>query len=190
MRLPKTAHTERPWRIHEIAGDFHLEDVWALPTPGGPDDFPRLVRQLAEDDGAHRSAIVRALFAIRWQLGTLFGWDKRESGLGFRAQTLRDRLPLDLREGPTGPNLRAIPFTSLYLTHDEWASESANRTVHAVLHIGWVPDESTGGYRGQIAMLVKPNGTFGTIYLTAIAPLRRMIVWPSLIRMIGRDWRQ
>ena len=44
MRLPNTAHTSRPWRIHELTGDFRLEDVWALPTPGGPDDFPRLVQ--------------------------------------------------------------------------------------------------------------------------------------------------
>src|SRR5215217_2599577 len=50
MRLPNTAHTSRPWRIHEIARDFRLEDVWALPTPGGPDDFPRLVRQIAAGD--------------------------------------------------------------------------------------------------------------------------------------------
>jgi hypothetical protein len=28
MRLPNTAHTSRPWRIHEIARDFRLEDVW------------------------------------------------------------------------------------------------------------------------------------------------------------------
>ena len=47
MRLPDTAHTSRPWRIHELTRDFRLEDVWALPTPGGPDDFPRLVRQMA-----------------------------------------------------------------------------------------------------------------------------------------------
>ena len=40
MRVPNTAHTSRPWRIHDIAPDFELEDVWALPTPGGPDDFP------------------------------------------------------------------------------------------------------------------------------------------------------
>jgi hypothetical protein len=32
MRLPDTAHTSRPWRIHELTGDFRLEDVWALPT--------------------------------------------------------------------------------------------------------------------------------------------------------------
>ena len=44
MRLPDTAHTSRPWRIHELTGDFRLEDVWALPTPGGPDDFPRVVQ--------------------------------------------------------------------------------------------------------------------------------------------------
>ena len=45
MRLPDSAHTSRPWRIHQLANDFRLEDVWALPTPGGPDDFPLLVEQ-------------------------------------------------------------------------------------------------------------------------------------------------
>ena len=39
MRLPNTAHTSWPWRIHELTRDFRLEDVWALPTPGGPHDF-------------------------------------------------------------------------------------------------------------------------------------------------------
>ncbi|MFC9437388.1 DUF2867 domain-containing protein [Nocardia sp. NPDC057030] len=187
MRLPETAHTGHPWRIHEITKDFRVEDVWALPTPGGPDDFPRLVRRLAA--GTHRSAPVRALFAIRWRLGALFGWDRADSGLGARVRTLRDRVPLDLRALPAGPDLRALPFTSVYLTHDEWALESANRTVHAVLHIGWVPDESAGGYRGQLAMLVQPNGVLGAIYLAAIAPFRRLIVWPSAIRSIGRDWQ-
>lgn len=41
MRLPNIAHTARPRRIHALARDFRLEDVWALPTPGGPGDFPR-----------------------------------------------------------------------------------------------------------------------------------------------------
>jgi hypothetical protein len=40
MRLPDAAHTSRPWRIHELTPDFRIEDVWALPTPGGPGDFP------------------------------------------------------------------------------------------------------------------------------------------------------
>ena len=49
MSLPNTAHTSRPWRIHEVAPDFQVEDVWALPTPGGPHDLARLVRQFATD---------------------------------------------------------------------------------------------------------------------------------------------
>ncbi len=29
MSLPNTAHTSRPWRIHELTHDFRLEDVRA-----------------------------------------------------------------------------------------------------------------------------------------------------------------
>ena len=72
MRLPNTEHISRPGRIHEIAGDFKLEDVWALPTPGGPDDLGRLVRQITSDDESD-SRMVRTLFAIRWKLGALQG---------------------------------------------------------------------------------------------------------------------
>jgi Protein of unknown function (DUF2867) len=193
MRLPRTAHTSRPWRIHEIAGDFNLEDVWAIPTPGGPDDLERLVDQFADGapgEGEHLSTPVsRMLFAARWKLGELLGWDRPDAGIGGRVRTLRDRLPADLREGPRGPDLRAVPFTSVYLTHDEWAAELANRTVHAVMHIGWVPD-GADGYRGQMAVLVKPNGLLGTLYMAAIRPFRYVGVYPALLRAIGREWRR
>lgn len=189
MRIPDTAHTSRPWRIHAIAHDFRVEDVWALPTPGGPDDFRRLVGQTATRNGpAIRSPAARALFAIRWRLGALFGWDDPDSGVGTRVPTLRDRLPADLRDAPAGPPLRTLSFTPLYRTDDELAAELANRTVHAVLHLSWVPD-GTGGYRGQMAVLVKPNGLLGTVYLAAIAPLRHLIVYPELMRAIGQHWR-
>ena len=46
MRLPNTAHTSRPWRIHELTRDFRLEDVWALPTPGGPDGNSEALERL------------------------------------------------------------------------------------------------------------------------------------------------
>jgi len=50
VRLPNSAHTSRPWRIHELTRDFRLEDVWALPTPGSPEDLPRLVQQITAGD--------------------------------------------------------------------------------------------------------------------------------------------
>jgi hypothetical protein len=40
-RLPNAAHESRPWRIREIAPDFTLEDVWALPANGGAEDSKR-----------------------------------------------------------------------------------------------------------------------------------------------------
>src|SRR5438876_2545378 len=145
MRLPNTAHTSRPWRIHELTADFRLEDVWALPTPGGPSDFPRLVQVIASSDPSQRSAApARALWAIRWKLGELLGWDSPDAGLGSRVPTLRDRLPADLSNTPSGPEFDALPFAPVYLLEDEWAAEVANRTVHGVMHIAWVPDGSGG----------------------------------------------
>ncbi len=189
MRLPDTAHTSRPWRIHELAPDLRLEDVWALPTPGGPNDFPRLMRLMASfDPGRGSSRIVRALFAIRWKLGELLGWDAEDAGVGSRVPTLRDRLPEDLRDSRQGPQSETLLFSTLYVTEDEWAAEIANRTVHGVLHVGWVPD-GAGGHRGQMAVLVKPNGRFGTAYMAAITPFRHLIVYPLMMRDIGRKWR-
>jgi hypothetical protein len=190
MRVPNTAHTSRPWRIHELTRDFRIEDVWALPTPGGRDDFLRLVQLAASlDPSQSSSGAVRMLFAIRWKIGGLLGWDGPDAGLGSRVPTLRDRLPVDLRDAPPGPDFDALPFTPLYLLEDEWAAEIANRTMHGVMHLGWVPDQS-GGYRGQMAVLVRPNGLFGAAYMAAIAPFRHLIVYPPAIREFGRAWRE
>jgi Protein of unknown function (DUF2867) len=188
VRLPSSAHTSRPWRIHELTADFRLEDVWALPTPGGPGDFPRLVGLIGGFDPARSSSPpVRALFAIRRKVGGLLRWDRPEAGLGSRVPTLRDRLPEDLREGPAGPESGGVGFTPLYLTADEWALEIANKTVHGVLHVGWVPD-GAGGYRGQMAVLVKRNGLLGAAYMAAITPFRYLLVYPLMLRDIGREW--
>lgn len=193
MRLPESAHTAQPWRIHEIAADFRLEDVWALPTPGGRDDFPLLVEMVRELDPAQGSSrVVRALFALRWKLGGLLGWDDEQSGIGSRVPTLRERLPADLREVELpDPDSIALPFTPLYLTENELAAEIANDTMHGVMHLGWVPDvEAAGGYRGQMAVLVKRNGLLGGLYMAAIAPFRHLLVYPLMMREFESEWRE
>jgi hypothetical protein len=162
MRLPNSAQTSQPWRIHALVRELRLEDVWALPTAGGPDDFPRLVELVNSFDPAKSgSPVVRALFAIRWKVGELFGWD--ESG--------------DVRS----------EFVPLYETDREWAAEVSNRTVRGILHLGWVPDGS-GGWRGQLAVYVKRNGLLGTVYMAAITPFRYLVVYPQLLAELGRRW--
>jgi len=182
LRRANATHTARPWRIHELVRDFRLLDVWALPTPGGPDDFPRLVRLITSGvPSGGSSRMARALWAIRWKVGELLRWDEPDPGL----PTLRERLPAELRGGP---DFETLPFSSLYLLEDEWAAEVANRTVHGVMHVGWVPDEA-GGYRGELAVYVKPNGRLGSLYMAAIMPFRHRIVYPPMLRDLEREWR-
>jgi hypothetical protein len=188
-RISSSAHTSRPWRIHELTRDFRVEDVWQLPGRGSPDDFPRVVELLASYDTSRSSSrAVRTLFAVRWKVGSLFGWDDPGAGLGARVPTLRNRLPGDLRSRP-GPDFEGLPFTPLYLTEDEFAAEVANRTMHGVMHLGRVRDP-IGGYRAQVAVLVKTNGLFGNAYMAAIRPFRHLIVYPALMREAQELWER
>ncbi|MBU7598226.1 DUF2867 domain-containing protein [Streptomyces sp. P38-E01] len=188
MRLPRSEFTSRPWRARALVQDFRVEDVWRLPTPGGPDELDRLVRQFANGSEGHlTSRTSRLLFAVRWRLGRILGWDRPGSGVGGRVQSLRERLPQDLRDGERGPDLRTLPMASVFQTHEEWVAEMANATVHGVMHIGWVPD-GNGGHHGVMTVLVKPNGRLGSLYMALIKPFRHLGVYRALVREIGREW--
>ncbi len=41
-----------------------------------------------------------------------------------------------------------------------------------------------------MAVLVKPNGLLGALYMTAITPFRYLIVYPAMLRTLERQWRQ
>lgn len=184
-RLPRIEHFRQPWRIHAIANDFRVEDVWALPTPGGPDDFPRLLEVMASFDPERSSPILRTLFALRWKLGSRLGLDRPGAGLDRRVASLSSRLPADLTASLTLP--ADSPFRPVYVTDREAALEIANETVHGVMHLGWVQN-GDGGYRGQMAVLVTPNGILGRAYLAAIAPIRYAVVYPMMLTAVERQW--
>ena len=190
MRLPHTAHDEQAWRIAEIAPDFEVEDVWALPVHGGPDDFPKLLEvmtHLSSDDSPSR--LSRLLFGVRYKLGEWFGWDNDDKLPipGERSTSLTDRLPADLQGSTADADFGSLPFDPLYKTEREAAAEISNKTVHAMMHLGWV-DKGHGDNQGQMAVLVKPRGRFGKVYMDLIKPFRYAIVYPALMRQIERAW--
>ncbi|MFD3746586.1 DUF2867 domain-containing protein [Nocardia sp. NPDC058633] len=189
MRLPIEAHTAQPWRIHEIAPDFRVVDVWSYRTPGaGPDDLAVMLAAIREAEGSEPDpAIVGFLFAVRNKLGEWLGWDGPEAG--SRDTTLCDRLPNDLRRPDSGAPVPNLPFTMLYQLRDEHAMELVNKTVAAVAHFSWAPVDDAG-YELRMAVLVKPNGLFGRAYMAAIAPFRYLIVYPALTRRWERVWRE
>lgn len=182
--------TSKGWRIVEIAPDFEVEDVWALPVHGGPDDFPRLLElmtHLSAGDGLSR--LSRLLSGIRYKLGEWFGWDDDDklSIPGESASSLAGRLPEDLRGTTEDSDFGSLPFDPLYRTDREAAAEISNKTVHAMMHLGWV-DKGHGDNQGQMAVLVKPRGRFGKVYMDLIKPFRYWIVYPALMRQIERAW--
>jgi hypothetical protein len=191
MRLPNSAHEAHAWRIAELAPDFRLEDVWALPAQGGAKDFATLLEVMGSLDPANgESRATRALFAIRYRVGGWLGWDQAPRPLAIPKDTettLSARLPEDLRNTAVGLDLRSTSFTPLYRTDVEWAAELSNRTVHAVMHLAWV-EQRDGHYRGQMGVYVKPRGRFGEAYMAAIAPFRHRVVYPALMREIERAW--
>jgi hypothetical protein len=40
-----------------------------------------------------------------------------------------------------------------------------------------------------LAVLVKPNGPLGDAYMAVIKPFRYLIVYPAMLREMGRRWR-
>lgn len=186
MKLRARDHLVRPWRIHEVAAGFEVEDVWGLDTPGDRQDFPQLVEQVWRSLDRTPRGGARLLLAARWRLGQWLGWDDPQEGLGSRVTPLRAGLPSDLVSTGSGvPAAAGIPFSPVYELPDEWAAELANGTVHAVLHLGWVEDHDR--YRGRLAVLVRPNGWRGRLYLMAIKPFR-LLIYPAWIRRIERNW--
>lgn len=188
MRVTDSSHRAHPWRVHELTEDFKVEDVWRVGMSGSWSDFPRLVHGIAAGRLTGSGApVLRLLLAVRWRIGGLFGWDRPSSPSDAAFPTLTERLPPDLR-GQRGPEMVGLPFDPLYLLEDEWATEIMNRTMHGVLHLGWVPD-GRGGFCAQLAILVKRNGMLGALYMAAIKPFRHLIVYPTMIRQIEANWQ-
>ena len=191
MRLPNSAHESGHWRIAEIAPDFRLEDVWALPARGGVEDFGALIEVMSSLDPANRGSVAtRVLFSLRYRMGGWFGWDDAERVLAIPDDpetTLSARLPVDLRDTVESRDRGSYGFRPLYRTDVEWAAEVSNRTVHAVMHLAWV-EQAKGAYQGQMGVYVKPRGRFGAGYMALIRPFRRRVVYPALMRQIERAW--
>jgi hypothetical protein len=202
MRLSNSEHESRPWRIREIAPDFTVEDVWALPVHGGPEDFQSLLELMAASDPANADSLpTRVLWRMRDRLGRSFGLGRISTALegdhdaatdkmpipGTSETSLMDRLPDDLLGTTTDLDFGSLPFMPLYRTDVEFAAELSNRTVFGVIHLAWV-DQGESRYQGQMAVYVKPRGLLGKGYMELIKPFRYLIVYPALMRQIERTW--
>jgi hypothetical protein len=199
MRIPNEEHLRLDLRIHAVVPDFRLEDVWRLPeVVGDAGDFDDAVALLTSSDPTRSSSVpTRFLWWVRDQLGRWLDLGSitgaaAGTGLpipGCTETTLRERLPADLRGTADATRHDRLPFTPLFRTEREYAAEISNKTVHGVLHLAWV-ERPDGLFQGQMAVYVKPRGTFGEAYMTFIKPFRYLVVYPAMQRQVAREWEQ
>ena len=75
----------------------------------------------------------------------------------------------------------------MYELEREALYEISNATVHALIHVGW---PSTIGTRPQVAIYIKSRGFRSRVYMAAIRPFRHLLVYPSWMAHIAREWAE
>jgi hypothetical protein len=210
------AHRARPWRVHTLAPDFELLDLWQLPLDADPErgeTFEAFLRMFVEHgisfthvvyrvrptsaaDAVHcvRVAGAVALLGFRRVLGRVLALDGDREALaipGRHETRVRARLDDADRRRDRGvlPARVGGAFEPVYTFADEALLEIANRTIHALLHLSWV--ETAGGRRGVVlAIYVKSRGWYSRAYLALIRPFRHLVVYPAWMAHLIRTWRE
>jgi hypothetical protein len=186
MRISPDEFRARPLRVHALLHDVPLEDAWAVPLSGG--GAGRTVQDLRAVMTAGRAtapAVVQGLFRLRGGIGAVFGWDHRRPA--WNSESYADRLsPADRDRSLAAPGTPDGKFDLLYRFEDEQLSELRNATVHAFVSLSIRP--TPGGYLAYAGVFVKPVHRFTGLYMGAIAPFRRLVVYPAVIRKIQSAW--
>ena len=174
-------------RCHALLGDVPLHDVWAIPLEGGgPGRTIQDVRAIMLGGrGEATNFVTRGLFALRWALGRMFGWDDERhdpSGVSY----VNRLSEVDRSRSEVAPGTRDGPFRVLYVSGREALSEIRNATVHAFMALALTPHAE--GYMLYLAVYVRPVSRFTALYMALIDPFRRLIVYPSFGKRIQEGW--
>jgi len=187
-RIPIQDHLALPWRVHQLAVDYEVEDVWRFPVVLRDEhDLATFRDQMTSGIGTmNRFNPARVLLALRVAIGRRLGWDQVEAGTG---RQLRARYAAV--EGLTGGEkvLSGAEFAEVYDLGNEYLSEIENRTVQAALHLGRVPT-GDGTATVHLTVYVKPKGWLGRMYMWAIKPFRLWVVYPAILRAASRRWAE
>jgi hypothetical protein len=188
MRIDPGEFRARPRRVHALLDDVPLEDVWAIRLLGG--GAGRTIQDVRDVFGAAVAAApaaVKGLFLLRGRMGALLGWDRRRPG--WTTESYGHRLsPADRARSIVAPGTPEGRFSLLYRFDDEELSELRNATVHAFLSLSIRP--TADGYLAYLAIYVQPVHRLTKLYMRAIAPFRRVIVYPAIVRKMQRAWAE
>jgi len=200
-------HYDYPWKVHKIARDFKLLDVWEfqiLADKTKNQNFRFFLKILQKKQSYNlknyfspRFLFAGFLFVLREFIGKTFSLDKDVNTLpipGCKETSLRERLSKkdqkeNLAEEEIKGNKKKHGFRMVYLYETESLWELSNNTVHALMHLGWV-HKYGNYYTAQLAVYAKTRGRLGSLYMKLIMPFRRRIVYPVLMNTVKSRWEE
>lgn len=187
-RIDPAEFLARPLRVHAFLHDVPLEDVWAIRLPGGRDGLTiQDLRTVFIAAVEAAPPVVKGLFRLRSRIGALLGWDQRRSA--WTAESYAYRLtPADRPQSTAVPGTPDGRLSLLYRFEDEQLSETRNATVHAFSSLSI--QRTSDGYLAYLAIYVQPVHRFTRLYMVAITPFRRLIVYPAIIRKVQSAWAE
>ena len=192
MKIKDKEHYKQDWIVHHLLSDFEVEDVWQFPVKLQNEHTIAIFQaQLFEAmEQLSQKGLAGWLFKLRTLLGQLFGWDNLPtvSNNSVKKGSIRERYAqhFQLSEKELLP-VAAAEFKPVYVLDQESLAEITNKTVHAGLHLAKVP--FNGKYTVQMAVYVKPKGRLGKYYMALIKPFRLAIVYPAMMRLVGKHWQ-
>jgi hypothetical protein len=183
--VPTAEYLAKDLRAHALLEDVPLHDVWVAHLDGGPDSLDMLeVREMLIDGFRHdRNTGFLAAAAIRGVLGRVLGWDEdhcRSSSSSF-VHRLTD---VDRARSIAPPGEDFFVYTF----ENEAVIEIINCTVHALIVMLLEPVD--GGHTVYWAFYVKPIGGITSFYMGLIQPFRIVIIYPSIIEGVEREWKK
>jgi hypothetical protein len=179
---------ELPLRVHDFLAGVPLHDAWVVDLPRTRSGIT--LAEFQRNSGARPftpSPVVRMLLNIRFFVGRHLGWDREPVASCWESFAKR-LTATDIGKSLVPPGTPEGPFRVVYRFENEQLLEIINRTVHAAALSALI--ETENAYRFYFAVYVCRVSHLTPVYMAVIDPVRRLIVYPSLLRSVRANWKQ
>lgn len=178
----------QPLRVHAFLEEVPLHDVWAVDLRAWREGITlhEFRGRARKSENLGRIAWpTRALFAVRFFLGRVFGLEdepKEAPQIYFANRLIEEDRAKSLVPAGTPDAF----FRVVYRFENEILVEMVNRTVHAASLNALRRTEQ--GYRFYFAIYVRKTSWFTPVYMALIAPFRKWVVYPAILKRIRENW--
>jgi len=187
-QISRQEFEQLPLRVHDLLAGVPLHDVWAIDLPRARSGIT--LNEFVNIESTRPlgcSPVVGVLLTVRLAIGSIFRLD-REPARGAWETFVSRMTSTDRSKTLAPPGKQEGLFRVVYRFENEQLLEVVNRTVHAGALSALV--ETTSAYRYYFGVYVCNVSRLTPVYMALIDPFRKLIVYPSILRMIRKRWNE